>query len=174
MKKILSVLSLGLALAFGGVAMAEGDRSSERHSDHSAERGHGGNGQHHMMKRMFSKLDLSEEQQTAIKDLKEQMHADMQTLRAARSEEGQRSDFRDQMKAITQAETFDEDAFRELLAVKQAKKIEAGVMKAKMKNGVWNILNTEQQAKMTEMIQSRGERHGKRQMRRHGGGDFNK
>ncbi|NQZ07244.1 MAG: Spy/CpxP family protein refolding chaperone [Algicola sp.] len=170
MKKILSVLSLGLALAFGGVAMAEGDRSAERHSDHSSERGHGGNGQHHMMKRMFSKLDLSEDQQTAIRDLKEQMHADMVALRG----DSERSDFRDQMKTIVQAETFDEDAFRELLAVKQAKKIEVGVMKAKMKNGVWNILNTEQQAKMTEMMESRGERHGKRQMRRHGGGDFNK
>jgi protein CpxP len=173
MKKILSVLGLGLALSFGGVAMAQGDHSSERHFDQSSERGHGGKG-HHMMKRMFSKLDLSEEQQTAVKALREQMKADMQALRAARSEEGERSEFRDQMKSIVQAEAFEEDAFRAMLADKQAKKTEAAVIKAKMKNGVWNTLNAEQQAKMTEMMESRGERHDKRQMRRHGGGDYNK
>ncbi len=169
MKKILSVLGLGLALAFGGVAMAQGDRSSERTFDHSAERGHGGNG-HHMMKRMFSKLDLSEEQQTQVKALREQMKADMQALRG----DSERSNMRDLMKSIVQAETFDEDAFRAMLADKQAKKTEAAVIKAKMKNGVWNTLNAEQQAKMTEMMESRGKRHGDRQMRRHGGGDYNK
>lgn len=157
MKKIISAFGLGLglslALTFSGVALAEGDRGFER--------SHGGGG-HHMMKRMFSKLDLNEEQKLAIKDLREQMHQSMEDLH----EEGERGEFRDQMKAIVQAETFDESAFRDLLAAKQAKKIEFGVIKAKMKNGVWNVLTVEQQEKLETMMEKRGHRHGKREMRR--------
>ena len=76
-------------------------------------------------------------------------------------------DFRDEMKAQVQSDHFDETAVRELLASKQQKRIEMGVMHAKMRNGVWNILTEEQRILMTELMAKRGER-GHHKGKRHG------
>ncbi len=162
MKNIVSVLGLGFALTFGGAVLAEGHNGFERGEGKG---GHGGKG--HMMKRMFSKLDLTDEQQTSIDALRDQMHDSMEALRG----EGEREDLRAQMKSVVQAETFDEEAFKAMLASKHAKKTEAAVIKAKMKNGVWNVLTAEQQEQMTAMMDEKRERRGgKRGMRRDGGG----
>ncbi|NQZ07245.1 MAG: Spy/CpxP family protein refolding chaperone [Algicola sp.] len=165
MKNIVSVLGLGLALTFGGAALAEGHDGFER--------GHGqdGNGDKgHMMKRMFSKLDLTDDQQTEIDVLRDQMHDSMEALRG---EEGERKAFHNQMKSLVQSEEFDEDAFREMTAAKQVKKTEGAVIKAKMKHGVWNVLTAEQQEQMTAMMETKRERRGgqrgERGMRRQGG-----
>jgi protein CpxP len=156
MKKIASVIGLGLALAFGGAAIANG-----------GERGfnHGERGEHHMMKRLFSKLDLSEEQKEVIKGLRVQTKASMKALYT----EGSRSESHSQMKALVMAETFDEAAFRDLLESKSSKRIDAGVVKAKMKNGIWNVLNAEQQEKLASMMAKMHDRKGKRGFRGHGG-----
>ncbi|MCJ8272867.1 MAG: Spy/CpxP family protein refolding chaperone [Psychrosphaera sp.] len=166
MKKIVSVLGLGFALTFGGAALAEGHDGFERGQDSD---GHGGKG--HMMKRMFSKLDLTDEQQTSIEALRDQMHDSMEALRG---EEGERKAFHEQMKSLVQSEEFDEDAFREMTAAKQVKKTEAAVIKATMKHGVWNVLTAEQQEQMTAMMETkrerRGGKRGERGMHRDGGG----
>jgi protein CpxP len=157
MKKIVSALGLGLALTFGGAAMAEGDRGFERSQGDS----HGGG--HHMMKRMFSKLGLTEQQQEEVKAIREAAHASM------KDNKGQFEGFRDQMKALVQAESFDEAAYRTLIESKQSHKVDMMVIKAKMKNGVWNVLTAEQQAEMAEMIEKRGERGQRHQRRGHRG-----
>jgi protein CpxP len=162
MKKIVSVLGLGFALTFGGAALAEGHDGFERGEGKG---GHGGKG--HMMKRMFSKLDLTAEQQTSIDALRDQMHDSMEALRG---EEGERKAFHEQMKSVVQAEAFDEDAFREMTAAKQVKKVEVAVIKAKMKNGVWNVLSEAQQEQMTAMMESKRERRGGKRGMRHDGG----
>jgi protein CpxP len=115
-----------------------------------------------MMKRMFSKLDLSEEQKAGIKALREETKAAMMALY---DEEG-RADFHDQMQALVKAESFDEAAFRALMETKAAKKMEAGVIKAKMKNGVWNLLDAEQQQKLEEMMEQKRERRQNRRSQR--------
>lgn len=150
MKKILTVAGLALALTLGGAAVAGG------------ERGHhgGGHGGHHfMMKRMFSKLDLSEQQQEEVKGIMSAFKTQMQEKKEGRSE------FKDQMKALVQSDSFDEAAVRALIESKQASRVDAGVAKARMKNQIWNVLNSEQQAKLTEMMEKMHSK-GHRVMRR--------
>jgi protein CpxP len=156
MKKILSVIGLSLALTLSGVVLANGD------GEHRM--GHGGHGESHMMQRILSTLDLTQAQQAAINALHQSHRDSMQQLH-----EGRGQDAREQMKILIQAETFDEAAFRDLLESKQDLHIEKSVLKAKVKNGVWNILSTEQQQRLTEMMaqrKKRGSHKGHRAMRR--------
>lgn len=163
MKNIASVIGLGLVLAFGGSALAFGDRDGAmRHGgEHSGERG--GERGHHMMQRMFSKLALSEQQEEAIKALRAAAHTSMEQL-----EEGSMTDSHEQMKALIHASSFDEAAYRELLESKQSHHLEMRLIKAKTKNGIWNLLSAEQQEKMSAMMEHGGKR-GKRNGHRHQG-----
>lgn len=138
MKKILTVAGLALALTLGGTAMAGGDRG--HHGD-----GHHGMG-HHMMKRMFSKLDLTEQQQEEVKSIMSAFKEQMKDKK-----DGHMA-FRDQLKGLIQAETFDEAAVRTLIESKQAERVSAGIAKARMKNQIWNVLTEQQQAKLEEMM----------------------
>ena len=155
MKKILSVLGLVLAFTFGANVFVANALAGD-HRDMAR----GGPG---MMKAMsiLSELDLSDEQRAAIKNLRHEIKA------AFKANKDAHIDFRDEMKAQVQSDHFDETAVRELLASKQQKRIEMGVMHAKMRNGVWNILTEEQRTLMTELMAKRGER-GHHKGKRHG------
>ena len=158
MKKILTVASVALALTFGGNVMAEGDRGHRTPpSEDGGMRHHGGMG-HHMMKRIFSKLDLNEQQQQEVKAIMTGFREQMQDKKEGRSE------FKAQMKALVQSDSFDEAAVRALIESKHEVRIDAGVEMAKMKNQIWNVLNADQQEKLNEMMENMG-RHGKRFMR---------
>ena len=158
MKKIVSVLGLGLALTVGGMAVAQGDRGFGGH-----ERGMGGPGLFQAIG-MLSELNLSDEQKAQIKTIRQNARAEMKALRGDVED---RKAFRQQMKDLVQAESFDEDAFKALLVARQAKHAEGAVIMAKSKNAIWNLLNAEQQASVNEMLESRGP--GKRGHRRHRG-----
>jgi protein CpxP len=141
MKKLMTVLGLGLALTLGGNVLAQGDQGFER--------GHG----ERKMQRMFSRLDLSTEQQDAIRGIREQAHDSIDAYRSGLSLE--RGELHQQMKALVQAETFDETAFRELMAQKAAVKSEMALIKAKSKNAIWNQLTPQQQTQMSEIMEKR-------------------
>lgn len=149
MKKILTVAGLALALTLGGTAFAGGERGHG---------GHGGMG-HHMMKRVFSKLDLTEQQREEVKGILSAFKEQMKGKKEGRGE------FKAQMKALVQSGTFDEAAVRDLIESKRAERVDAGVAQARMKNQIWNVLNAEQQAKLNEMMEN-AKGKGKRFMKR--------
>ena len=161
MKKIIAILGLALALAFSGAVLSKGDQGHHQ-SGHDESK--------HMMKHMFAKLDLSEEQKTAIKALQEQTHERIKSLH----EEGAREDFKAEMKAILQAESFDDGAYRALLESKNAIAIEMEVFKGQAKNGVWNLLNAEQQEKFSAMMAKYKHKAGKKRMKKGKGKDKGK
>ena len=146
MKKLMSVLGLSLALAVGSGAYA-GERF---HDGMSMERGE------RMMQHMFSRLDLSDEQRDAVHAIRDEAHATMDAYKEKSQVDP--AQMRAQMKALVQAESFDEQAFRDLMSQQQVHKTQMALIHAKMKNAVWNVLNAEQQAQMSEMMEKRGKR----------------
>ena len=154
----MKVLGLGLALSIGGAAIA-----NDYHSQ-----GVGFKMEHgkHMMKRMFSRLDLTEQQQQAVRAIREQAHTTMDELKNQSTMS--RSELKSQLKSIVQADSFDEQAFRELMAVKQSHRSEMAVIRAKMKHDIWHVLDEQQQDKMAQMVEKRAERRAERGFRHHG------
>lgn len=163
MKKLVKVLGLGLALSLGGTAMAN---DYHHQSGMKVERGE------RMMQRMIAHLELTEAQQQSVHSIRDEAHAAMDAYKAqvGMSRNEMKAQMKAQMQAIVQAENFDEQAFRDLMAQKQAHKEEMALIKAKMKHDIWHVLDAQQQAKMTQMMAKRGERRfGHRGERRRSG-----
>lgn len=158
MKKLVKVLGLGLVLSMGGAAIANDYHSQD--SGVKVERGE------RMMKRMFSRLDLTQTQLDAVHVIRDEAHDAMDAFKEQANIN--RGEMKAQMKAIVQAENFDEQAFRDLMAKKHAHKGEMAVIKAKMKHDIWHVLDEQQQEKMTQMMEKRAERGGRRGFGRHG------
>ncbi len=106
--------------------------------------------------RAVEKLNLTEQQQAQIKSVFEQQKQALTQFKADRQQAHQN------LKAIIQAPSFDEVAFRELTTQNQEVKIETSVIKARGKNQIWNLLTEEQQTKLNKMISHRNKkRHNK-------------
>ncbi|MFT5161819.1 MAG: protein CpxP [Alteromonadaceae bacterium] len=150
MKKILAGLGLALAVTFTTNVFVAKALAGEVEAL-TPQRG--GPGMMHMMS-VFSELDLTREQKEAIKALR---HDAWATIKANK---GEHLDFRDQMQGLVRAENFDEVAVRELMASKHERRLQMGIMHAKMRNGIWNILNQEQRALLSELKAKRGEEQG--------------
>jgi len=106
-------------------------------------------------------LSLTDAQQSQIKSIIEQQKSALEQYKEAGKETHL------QHKALIHSETFDEQAFRDLLLSNQDRKIEVSVIKARGKNQIWNTLDEEQQAKLHKMMKHRKNkmRHGKKQKR---------
>ena len=90
-------------------------------------------------------VDLTESQREQIKAIAKAEKALVKSFKAEHKEN------RQAMKEMVQAPTFDEQGFRDALAVNQAQRTELAVTKAKNKNKVWNLLTEEQQQKVVEL-----------------------
>jgi|ETNmetMinimDraft_8_1059916.scaffolds.fasta_scaffold00964_7 protein CpxP len=109
-------------------------------------RHHGGKGR---MKMMSIVLDLTDVQQEKIKAIKRQAKEQHKANQATMKQ------FKTQAKALIQAEIFDEQAFSALQSRYQANFEQAGLQRAKTRNAIFNVLNTEQQKKWQKVIQGR-------------------
>jgi len=94
-------------------------------------------------------LSLTDAQQSQIKSIIEQQKSALEQYKEAGKET------RQQHKALIHSETFDEQAFRDLLLSNQDSKIEVSVIKARGKNQIWNTLDEEQQVKLQKMMKHR-------------------
>lgn len=94
-------------------------------------------------------LSLTDAQQSQIKSIIEQQKSALEQYKEAGKETHK------QHKALIQSETFDEQAFRDLLISNQDRKVEVSVIKGRGKNQIWNILDEEQQEKMQKMMKHR-------------------
>jgi periplasmic protein CpxP/Spy len=107
------------------------------------------NGYHQMSEKKFSKLSrklgLSESQQTDIKALRSEEKAQMEVLKPAMKA------FREQVKTLMSAESFDEEAFVQLQASNQDVFAAMALVKIKSKFAMKSVLTEEQLVKFRSM-----------------------
>lgn len=131
-----------IALLFSGLLAATSISSFA-----GPERGHQGHGPSaglHM--KALKGLDLTDVQKEQIKTLMEQHRATMPKRDEVKPE-------MDQLKALVQADSFDEAAVRALLESKQKDKLDHEVARAKLQFEINKVLTVEQKAKLAERQQ---------------------
>lgn len=129
-----SVCSL---LALSTVSFADvPTHQQERHSQHFSEK---------KLAKISKKLGLSETQQAELKSIKTEESIQMQALKPAMKA------FKDQVKTLMSADTFDEPAFIQLQAGNQDVFAAMALIKAKSKFSMKRILNEEQLEKFNAM-----------------------
>ncbi len=123
---------------------------------HNGDNYQGDNGYHQMSEKKLAKLTrklgLSESQQADIKALNSEEKAQMQVLKPAMAA------FREQIKALMSAESFDEEAFVQLQASNQDVFSAMALTKAKSKFAMKSVLTEEQLAKFRSMKHKRSRR----------------
>lgn len=110
--------------------------------------------------RMFEELNLTDEQKTQIKTL----HENARTASEQYFEKLKGS--REQIKAIVQAQTFNEEQARQILSAKAQAETELEIIHLRTESAIYNLLTAEQKTKLAELEKNRPE------FRR--GGDFRK
>jgi len=148
--KIALVTSLCSSLILSTASFAEGDKSGHHHEVGQ------GISQQQMSEKMFAKLSrklgLSESQQAEFKALKSEEKLKMQSLKPSMKA------FREQVKSLMSADSFDEPAFIELQANNQDVFATMALIKAKTKFAMKSILTTEQLEKFRSMKHKRSRR----------------
>lgn len=130
--------SLFSVLSIAKPAMPGGDFGPEMAMDR--ERG---------AERFFKALDLTSDQQAQIKALKDAQHQQVDALH------DQLDELREQMAQNREPGKFDEAQLRSHLKKVAAVHEELAVQHAKHRQQVWQLLTTDQQQKLTEMLQQR-------------------
>ncbi|WP_341502344.1 periplasmic heavy metal sensor [Gallaecimonas sp. GXIMD4217] len=139
MKKFITIATLASMLALSGSALAE-------------------RGRHHRMEhplanpQVVEKLGLSDNQQAQIQELLERFRADN-----PKPEKADRQARHDQMKALMEADSFDEARARALLAPRQERQLK----QMKLRFDLMKVLTPEQRAELKEL------RHQRRHRRHH-------
>lgn len=116
--------------------------------------GHGRDGDR-FLQRMAVVLNLSADQQSRIETILASERQATEPLREALRAS------RDQLRALTQATTFDEGAVRELASSQAQTRTELIVAHARARNQIHNLLTPEQQAQ-AERLRALGGKHGRR------------
>lgn len=145
-KNIAVVTSLCSALVLAPVSFA----------GHNSGNYQGDNGYHQMSEKKFAKLSrklgLSESQQADIKTLRSEEKAQMAVLKPAMKA------FREQVKTLMSAESFDEEAFVQLQASNQDVFAAMALTKAKSKFAMKSVLTEEQLVIFRSMKNKRSRR----------------
>ncbi|AHE67259.1 P pilus assembly/Cpx signaling pathway, periplasmic inhibitor/zinc-resistance associated protein [Legionella oakridgensis ATCC 33761 = DSM 21215] len=105
------------------------------------------------LQKLSQELDLTADQQAKIKAIKEQAQKDMS------ANEADMKNIRSQIKELIQSEKIDEDKLNKL--IEQKKEIIASAMKTKimMKNQIYNVLNAQQKAKFSALMDKWESKH---------------
>ncbi len=148
-KNIAIAASLCSVLVLSTASFANGD-SSGKYSTHQE----GRDNSHQQMSekklaKLARKLGLSESQQAEFKALKSDEKTQMQALKPAMKS------FREQVKTLMSADTFDEQAFIQLQASNQDVFASMALIKAKSKFAMKSVLTEEQLEKFRSMKHKR-------------------
>ncbi|ALO35205.1 hypothetical protein CMT41_11085 [Colwellia sp. MT41] len=149
LKNITIAISLCSALLLSPVSLAgyEGNHAHDKASDKSYQQ---------MSEKKFAKLTLklglSASQQADIKALKKEEKLQMLALKPAMNA------FREQVKTLMSAESFDEQAFSQLQASNQDVFAAMALVKAKSKFAMKSVLTEEQVEKFYSMKHKRSHR----------------
>jgi Spy/CpxP family protein refolding chaperone len=110
--------------------------------------------------KMLKRLDLTEEQLTAVEVIKTAAKASGEETKA------KLKTFRQAEQALVQNNNFNAEAWLTLNNKYQADFLAMAVLKAQTKHDVWSLLTTEQQAKAVEKMQGKKNKHGKKGKKR--------
>lgn len=147
LSKLVLICGLATATLSAGSVMAKGHGHKGNHSQ----------GHYLLSERAADKLALSNEQQTQLKDIFTAQKAHMHALRGTNKEvrKAMRVAHKEKREVLLSAPTFDENAAKELLAARQVKGEQMGLIKLKTQHQVWQVLNAEQREKLEKMQQHR-------------------
>ncbi|WP_440874987.1 Spy/CpxP family protein refolding chaperone [Thalassotalea sp. PLHSN55] len=152
LKPLVIALSTSAILLTSTISIAESDMRGMRDGAHHH---HG-----HELKRMSKALDLTDEQRTQIKDI---LSRAKETREASKAEnQATKEAFKLSMKAIMEAEEFNESDFVNLHQENQQTFLAAKVEKAKVKHAVLQVLTQEQKDKWMKIkskFKKRGNKH---------------
>jgi len=101
-------------------------------------------------KRMAKYLELTDEQKEQMKTIRQEAKTEGASHKTALRE------FREQARELTLADNFDESAFSTLQAQYQSNFQQLGLLRAKTKHAMMQVLTEEQQAKWQEFKPKRG------------------
>ena len=101
-------------------------------------------------KRMAKYLELTDEQKEQMKNIRQQAMAEGESYKVALKA------YREQVKELTLADNFNESAFTTLQAQYQSNFQELGLLRAKTKHAMMQVLKEEQQSKWREFKPMRG------------------
>ncbi len=149
-KNIAITVFICSALALSATSFADNNGLDNR-SIYKEAQSHQAKGERRLAK-LARKLDLSESQKVAFKALKEEEKTKMQALKPAMDS------FREQVKTLMSADSFDEPAFVELQASNQDVLAQMALIKAKSKFAMKKVLTEEQLAKFRSMKHKRSRR----------------
>lgn len=113
--------------------------------------------QHVEMRKIMSKLDLSEEQNAQIKEIKTATKEQIQAIKGERDESNKAV-----LNSLFTAPTFDEQAFMEMQSEKSEKMQQIALIMAKAKHATYQVLTIEQKEKYAQLkLQYRAKRKDK-------------
>ncbi|MEI6893126.1 MAG: Spy/CpxP family protein refolding chaperone [Colwellia sp.] len=146
------VTSLCSALILAPVSYACSDNLASHSETHAKKHHHSGEAR---FAKLIKKLGLSDSQQAEIKTLKSEAKVENEALRPAMKA------IHDQVKVLTSAESFDEQAFIALYASNQDVFTSRALIKAKSKFAMKNILTAEQLEIFNSMKDKKSKKHKK-------------
>jgi protein CpxP len=112
---------------------------------HGGPRGQFGPGGPGGFGRIFRELNLTDAQKEQVKTLHEKARTDSEALRE------QLPPLREQMRAVVEAATFDENAAKAIIAKETAIQSELQLLRVRTESAVFNVLTAEQKAKLAEI-----------------------
>jgi protein CpxP len=174
-KRLLKLSAIIIATATAAVALnaqpgfmgRENGKGHEGPFGFHMEHGPKGDMGRHLL-RMSEKLDLTDQQEVQILELSQDFRSKMEAHLASAKP------LRDEMKALRESESFDENAIRDAIAKAQPVMTEGILLRAKYRSDLAKVLTTEQKeqiAKFREKLEDRFEnRSGKHRGPGHRGG----
>jgi len=139
--KVLTIVAItglvGATAVHAGPACKENDKMCQKRKDHRSD-----------MKEIFQKLDLTAEQQSAMKDNRKEMRAQMKERRAQKNAKRGMGD----MSEFVSANGFDKQSFIDISMQKAQSRIE---MRADRFEKTMNILTPEQRVKFVTLLQEK-------------------
>jgi len=162
MNKIAVTLLAG-SLALGGYGLVNASPDSYEKYEYQGK--HCKHGKEGRLERMKSTLDLSEDQVTKIRAIKDKYRPEKMALR------GKMKDARKQLREAMHADSIDKNKVKKLARQMGDLKTQKILLRADMKAEVHSVLTSEQRAKKKDMFKGRHEgyreHHGKHHDRHH-------
>jgi len=155
MKHLITTLIVAVTLSSGAVLLASSPGYGEKQFDDCQKSGrHMGKGakhssEHRFIERMTKKLNLSQEQNTAVLAIVEQSRPQMQQFR------DKMRDNRQQLQKLMEQDTLDETAVRQLAEQQGSYKAELIVLRSKMRSEISKQLNETQREQLKQMRERR-------------------
>lgn len=145
----LSTLVLSAAMMVAAIGAVSAVADTERHGMNSDAVKQKQTGRHAPLKRLLANVELTSEQSSQIKQLLQQHRSDAR---------GTKTDAREQLQGLMQAENFDEQLARQILQQQQERRLERQLSRIKLQYQILQLLSPEQREQVQANVAKRGQR----------------